>query len=288
MKKKILSLVLVAALTLTAVGSTLAYFTDTDTEDNVFAIGNVDIELLEHQRVYDDNGKVTGLEEFKDNKTLLPIVGSAQGEKDEYGMPTAANYVDKIVRVENKGKSDAYVRVFVAMPVAMDNVGNASQNVFHYNSGNKFVVTGGKVAGSENNENPAYAEDWGVEKMVAQGVTIDDTGVQYNIYCKNYLKVLAGSDNKAEDAVKLTGTAAYVGFYMDKGVDYVPATTDDNGAVVPGYYTINGTKINYDFTNGVKVPVYVQAIQAAGFETVDEAFETAQTDNQMKVHPWAK
>ena len=49
MKKKIVSLVLVAALAFTAlVGTTLAYFTDkTETAKNTFTVGNVDIKLEE-------------------------------------------------------------------------------------------------------------------------------------------------------------------------------------------------------------------------------------------------
>ena len=48
MKKKILTLGLVAALSATAaIGGTLAYFTDTAGKENTFTVGNVDIELVE-------------------------------------------------------------------------------------------------------------------------------------------------------------------------------------------------------------------------------------------------
>lgn len=48
MKKKVLSLCLVAMLAITAVvGGTMAYFTDVDAEKNVFTVGNVDIDLTE-------------------------------------------------------------------------------------------------------------------------------------------------------------------------------------------------------------------------------------------------
>ena len=48
MKKKIVTLSLVVALAATAViGGTLAYFTDTDDAENVFTVGNVDIDLTE-------------------------------------------------------------------------------------------------------------------------------------------------------------------------------------------------------------------------------------------------
>lgn len=48
MKKKIVTICLVAALAATAlIGGSLAYFTDTEQKDNVFTVGNVDITLTE-------------------------------------------------------------------------------------------------------------------------------------------------------------------------------------------------------------------------------------------------
>lgn len=48
MKKKIISLCLVAALAVVAIaGTSLAYFTDKDAKTNTFTLGNVDIELTE-------------------------------------------------------------------------------------------------------------------------------------------------------------------------------------------------------------------------------------------------
>ena len=119
--KKVLSFALVLVLTIVAtVGITVAYLTDTDEEKNTFALGNVEIELVEQQRAEDANGnKTTTLEDFANDKVLLPIVGSAQGEKDRLGLPTAANWVDKIVDITNTGSQDAYVRVLMAFPADM-------------------------------------------------------------------------------------------------------------------------------------------------------------------------
>ena len=61
--KKILALCLVLALALTAIGgATLAYFTDTDNADNVFTVGNVDIDLTEPN--WDAAGKVDAPEVY--------------------------------------------------------------------------------------------------------------------------------------------------------------------------------------------------------------------------------
>ncbi len=92
--KKIISLVLVLVLALTAIGGTLAYFTDTASAENVFTIGNIDIELIETE---DD-----GTTPFEQNKELLP--GSTEAKE---------------VYVNNVGKNDAYVEVTIEIPADM-------------------------------------------------------------------------------------------------------------------------------------------------------------------------
>ena len=119
-KNKIVSLCLAAVLVVMAVaGATVAYFTDTDNETNTFAVGNVKIDLIEQQR--GENGLVP----FEQNKKLYPIVGSAQGEKDALGMPTAKNYVDKMVTIKNNTTA-APTLTFTAYAVQFDNVATAA------------------------------------------------------------------------------------------------------------------------------------------------------------------
>ena len=66
MKKKIVSLCLVAALAATAIiSSSLAYFTNTDKEINTFTVGDVKIDLIESQyhRVNAGRGNAVGEKE---------------------------------------------------------------------------------------------------------------------------------------------------------------------------------------------------------------------------------
>ena len=56
MKKKILSIALVVAMVAVIAAGSLAYFTDTESADNVFTVGNVDITLTEPNWV--STGKV--------------------------------------------------------------------------------------------------------------------------------------------------------------------------------------------------------------------------------------
>lgn len=255
MKKKIIAICLVAVIAVTAVvGASLAYLTDTDSADNVFTVGNVKIELIEQQRKLDDDGnKTTELEDFEDGKVLLPIVGSAQGVKDSLGIPTAANYVDKIVTVKNTGASDAYVRVLVAVPASLD----YPDGPLHWNLGNKY--------------NDA-TDDTFNEEVVWKFVNKESVnGVECNIYSFTYQTALKG----ASDAV--TPFAAIVGFYLDKSVDN---EIDENDNIT---YTYEGKTINYDLTKGVTIPVFAQAVQSAGFETAEAAFVAA----ALPANPWA-
>lgn len=117
MKKKITALCLcVALLAVAVVGASLAYFTDTDKADNTFTAGSVKIKLIEEQ----SNADHTGFVPYTGDKVLMPIVGSAQGEKYPNGQPKAENYIDKVVTIQNTGKSAAWIRAYYAVPSALD------------------------------------------------------------------------------------------------------------------------------------------------------------------------
>lgn len=246
MKKKILALCLVVALAATAViGGTLAYFTDTEAEINVFTLGNVVIDLVEEQR----NDEGTALEAFEDNKVLLPIVGSAQGKKENvggYNLPTAANWVDKIVTVDNEGTQDAYVRVLFAFPAKMDDAQSAAEMMLHWNH------DGSETAGTWTRTDCGVKVTLGTE--------------EYNVYNFTYNPVLTakGTDNAT------TSSPAITGVYIDSRVD---ATVDENGAIT--YTMVNGRKetVSATYTEGTAPKLYVlaQGVQEAGFENANDA-----------------
>ena len=119
MKKTIAIVALVVLVAVASVLGTLAYLTDTKTATNTFTVGNVQIDLIEQQK-----GE-TGLEEFKDNKVLVP------------GKSNDGNAVSKIVTVKNKGTQDAWVWVELKIPtylVSKEYPTNESKNALHWNS----------------------------------------------------------------------------------------------------------------------------------------------------------
>jgi len=244
MKKKLLAMCLVVALAATAViGGTLAYFTDTDTKTNTFTAGGVKIDLIEQQ--VGENG----LEPFEQDQVLMPIVGSAQGEKDQYGQPVAENYIDKIATIENKGKSDAYVRAYLAIPSALDDgydTFNAGLNVLHFNFGNNNGVS---TFGNEWN--------WKNESGTWKYYETEIDGVKYNVYYADYTKILAAG---------ATTEQFISGVYLDSHVDMV----DGN------YVDTRDPQADISILAGdVKCPVMAVAVQAAGFDNADAAVEAA-------------
>ena len=246
MKKKILAIGLVVAMAATAVvGGTLAYFTDTDQKTNTFTAGGVKIALIEQQ--VNDGG--TALEDFKQNQVLMPIVGSAQGDKDSFGQPVAENYIDKIVTIKNTGNSDAYVRAYFAIPTALDDgyeTFNAGLNVLHFNFGN---ANGATTQGNQWNWN----NDSGTWKYYE--TTID--GVKYNVYYADYYTTLAAG---------ATTEQFISGVYLDKNVDMKDGKYVDKRNKSADLSILEGT---------VNCPVMAVAVQAAGFDSVDAAVNAA-------------
>ena len=249
MKKKITALGLcVALLAIAVVGASLAYFTDTDEATNTFAVGNVKIDLIEQQV----NKAGTALEDFQQNQVLMPIVGSAQGEKDNFGQPVAENYIDKIVTIKNTGKSDAYIRAYFAIPSALDDgyeTFNAGLNVLHFNYGNKDGAS-------------TYGNQWNWKndgKWNYFETTID--GVAYNVYFADYYQPLTAGAT----------TEQFVsGVYLDKSFD-----------MQDGKYYAYGKEIDLSGLIGqdgeltVKCPVFAVACQAEGFDSAAAAVEAA-------------
>ena len=254
MKKKILAFAMVFALAAVAVvGGSLAYFTDEDETENTFAVGNVNISMIEQQR---NEQNPDMLSPYVDGSTLIPVVENEKespvitnGDNDEtndVALPSEANYanyIDKIVRVSNTGKSQAYVRAFIAIPSSIDAI--ALDGGLHLSFGE--------------------SESW--EELNSEG-TATINGIEYNVYSRINSEVVESWT---------TTSPAYCGIYLDKDVD-----ADENGNLI-----INGNTVGrstYTVEGKVVIPVFAQAIQVAGFDTADEAFAAS----GLTSNPWAK
>jgi len=144
-RKWMLLVALVLSVAMATTG-TLAYLTDEDADVNTMTLGKVEIVQNESQRVVNEDGTyktdtIDGqtsyvLEEFEQDKPLLPIVGDPHktdgitlgwddtpvrmtqiGSYGSMQVFAGKNAVDKFVTVTNTGKSDAFVRTFVAIEI---------------------------------------------------------------------------------------------------------------------------------------------------------------------------
>ena len=257
MKKKITAIFLcVALVAIAVVGASLAYFTDTDNETNTFTVGDVKIALIEEER--DGNG---GKQDFTQDKKLYPIVGSAQGEKDALGMPTAKNYVDKMVTVKNTGSEAAYIRAYFAIPSALDDgyeTFNAGLNTLHFNFGNKVVD--GTVTST-------YGVEWNWQHDGKWNYfETEINGIKYNVYYADYYQAV-DADATTEQFVQ--------GVYLDKSFDM----KDGKAFAFGKELTLDD---GWDW-NKVSCPVFAVACQAAGFDSASEAIDAAFGANY---NPW--
>ncbi|MBR5547714.1 MAG: SipW-dependent-type signal peptide-containing protein [Clostridia bacterium] len=269
MKKKIVSMVMVfAMIAALAIGGTLAYFTDTDSATNTFTVGNVEIRLNEDERAEDG----TSLQDFSDNKKLLPLVGSAQSndkttvDNSEYEVeadwqvPNAANWVDKIVSVTNTSTEKAYVRVLMAFPAKMDDP-VASNMLMHWNIDRNMP----------DDEFWTY-EDTGI--TITMGADMGTDYNRYNIYNFTYQPEL--------EASKTTEWPAINGVYIDSRVD---AMQDENGNIT--YQIAETGKSAFFFAgDGPSIYVLAQAVQADGFANAEEALEAGFPDLEANAQTW--
>ena len=149
MKKKSILVAAIAVMLVAAlvVGGTLAYFTDTDSAKNTFTVGNVKIELLESSLHRENAGYANGTtvddvspknvelwsdvdklgtgntSKYKAGDTFYTddqIKANAEKYTCDNVELNPGEYYHKMPYVVNTGKNDAYIRIRVMIPAALD------------------------------------------------------------------------------------------------------------------------------------------------------------------------
>lgn len=244
-RKWLLLVALVLSVAMATTG-TLAYLKDEDADVNTMTLGKV--EIVQNEQEWNDDE--TALEEFTQDKPLLPYVGTmdweyttAQDGDDAYRRFTMNNVVDKYVTVTNTGNSDAYIRTIIAVEM-----GDCTEAEF----GELIGVSLNAKNGSEFQFPGAW--DW-EDSFVA---TLEDGN--------NYFIMTAVHENAVKPGE--TTIPSLLQVYLNKTADNEDVEKlDGNG---------NG---KYD------ILVLSQAVQAAGFEemgaaaALDEAFEESNATN---------
>lgn len=255
--------VLVAAL---AIGGTIAYLTDTDSDVNVMTMGNVSIAQHEYQRVQDSDGAyVTDtidnqtsyvLEEFEQGKALLPATdptnnGAGKWDSTTVRMSQVGSYggmqvfvnpnaQDKFVTVENTGKTDAYVRTLVAIECGDGDaslIGASFHNAWTSNAVGKITVDGNNYYVFEYMYKGAQLSDGSLRH--GNGV-LPAGDTTYPNLSQVYLKsaatnedceALDGNDNGTLDILVLSQAAQTAGFAdAQTALDTAFGTSEENAA----------------------------------------------------------
>ena len=141
MKKKITAIFLcVALLAIAIVGASLAYFTDTKSATNTFTVGNVKIDLIEsrfHRQGSGNSGDTSipapaqtasGMKYVRDGATIFSDdeIKADAANYSEYIAERGKNMVPgrrvaKSPYVINTGANDAYIRIRIMVPSAVNN-----------------------------------------------------------------------------------------------------------------------------------------------------------------------
>lgn len=264
MKKKLIIMITAIVLVLTtAVGLTLAYLTDKDSDVNVLTVGKVTVTMDIQER--DENGNLV---DFTQGDELRPLVeqtvnglkgfAAAKDANDLPNLDAAKNFIDKLVTVDNTGRNDAYIRVIVAVPAAVDHV--------------VHILDGDYMVGANN---------WGWTKTTAANLTIND--IDHKVYV--YTSDVIAPDDEIDPIM--------AGIYLDSKVDFDDETKTWITRGTTDYNYDAPVAINWDFDNGVEIPVFTQAVQADGFLDAADAFTTAFGDTVANsvttiVNPWAR
>lgn len=153
---------------------------------------------------------------------------------------------------------ESYVWYTYAIPAALDN-DDAGKNIVHVNhAGRNWLAyrENSKYWAEGQTEATPADQCWIVDYEVKKNVEID--GVLYNVYTVLYNGTLEAGEETTIGMTKV---------YCDTKVDF------DNEK---GVYTMNGKEIGFDLNN-VKIIVTAYGIQAATFESVQEAYEAYNT-----------
>ena len=296
-RKLILIVSLVLAMTM-SLGGTLAYLQDTDADVNVMTLGSVTIEHQQYERSDAEPITIDGvqsyvLQEFTQNKPLLPTTElNADGTINNFGagpyvketivrMTQVDSYgsmevfksplaVDKFVTVENTGKSDAYVRTFIAFEAgsvtsSKDSFESLVRSSYHTTWEKKFVdfvnINGYNYAVYEYNYKGAQLSDGSYRHQ--NGILPDGETTYPNL---SQVYMTSAAENK--DVVALDGNAngTYDILVLSQAIQ-ADGWTDAKTALDTGFGEANTTNIKAWFEGDEEIKADMPAVTVVNVST---------------------
>lgn len=296
MKKKIISLCLIVALALTAIGgATLAYFTDNDQKSNNFTIGNISIQVKEND----------GLGCYVWDPVAGKIVeGATETQYDQEGNETGVKFsglmpsyiIDKRPYVENTSKTAAWVRVAVtlnnakARNLAIDEAYadegqeavQAKYDEIFYGWGINNTKVYDGIEGYENKIRNSMAQRDDEQVWFLDSVRVPYVGAGYqweewNTFktdterTNTSLNVGRGADTYYQNAVADDSNLYVFYLYLEAGEKYflfnqAQNGNEDGGLNIPAEFNNEQMEMFAD----LEIGIYADAIQAVGFEKTED------------------
>lgn len=283
MKRKIIAASLIACMILVAVtGATLAYFTDRDYLKNEFAVGGVDIDLWE----------IVGYQPAKneDGNELTPVPETIGKDTDKKFTYTYENlfptdYATKQIMVTNNSTDAAYIRVAIVMNnhkainAAIDDRYEGTRDEEKIQDIYDEVFDGWGIQYSHTPESgEGYTPRmWMAEREDERCLAID-MAANYGYYVYDTQNLFMTEDDHNDDGFDVKEDTGYYEKAVDEDeviyVFYLRLKAGDtyqfiNGLQVPAYFDEEQAKM----FDGLTIEVYADAIQTAGFDTAEDAFE---------------
>lgn len=291
MKKKIISLCLIVALALTAIGgATLAYFTDNDQKSNNFTIGDIDIAVKEEGYVWDPSG-----DQYPGGSYVTDSMKPTDNGF-EFTNLMPSYIVSKRPTIENISRNDAYVRVAIVVN-NLSEINQAIDDVYEAEGlteeqiqeiySNVFAGWGINHSHSSNEDGAYGPRMWmdqregyyGID-MAAKVYNTDGETTYYLSDVNNTFK----SNDEATDPEK--------DGYLNAGeIGYYENAVNGNERVYVFYFKLagyetskelfGGLNVPADFDNeqmemfeGLEISIYADAIQTVGFKGTEDATDT--------------
>ena len=236
MKKKVLAIALAVALLAIMVGSSLAYFTDTDQVTNTFTVGSVLIDIYE-------NGNLTVEDTIKFEQQLIPVVNTTEPNQD-------LSYIKKEVSVNSNGENAAYVRTLLAIPAKLENY-----LILDVNTTDWIFVTDYTVTAEDGLTYKVYVYDYNkaVDPKAEKNEDRFTTNVLKGVYLASDVDLEADTNGSL--------------WFVKKNYS--------NGEITHRSNFLAHTKGTDGYTtNTISVLVAAQAIQAQGFSSATDALNT--------------
>lgn len=303
MKKsnKIIALCLSFVLLFAAVGGTIAWLTDHEQVENVFSVGNVDIQLTENVKVTNNASK---------DVTESKITTEATIGKTTFSGLMPGDKITKQPIVKNVGTNDAWVRVVVEvenkgnlvtiMDKAIDQVfeDKIGKNTEEYNNFYNTIFDGWGINYLKDDTTGKYMrfvmnqrEDDKVLAIDSVRVMADANPSSWQSSLTNTFKTESEKTNKFDGIGYFTDDYNIKCYYediMEAGdskliyVFYLKLEPQDT------YTLFNGFNVPEEFDNqsmaffdGLTVTVSADAIQTEGFNTLQSAMETLNKQHSL-------